>query len=455
MFRFIKHIVMMLAAACMVISLISQCTMPGFSGSRPKNVIIMISDGCGFNHVDAAGCYEYGEKGNQGYESFPVRYAVSTYSSEGHGYHPDSAWVSESWLKQKYTDSAASATAISTGQKTKNGMLGLDAGGNPAGNILERMENTGKASGVVTSVPFHHATPAGFIVHQKSRNDISRIIDEMLSQSTADVIMGAGHPAYDANGRKVSDEIMRDRLSGMAPLWAALHEGSAGNDADRDGIPDPWVLIESREAFRKLQSGPAPKRVFGLAPVSGTLQQGRSGDAYAPPYEIPLTETVPTLAEMSLAAINVLDDDPDGFFLMIEGGAVDWAAHRNQSGRLIEEQIDFNQAVRAVTEWIEQSSSWKETLLIITADHETGLLTGPDGSPGTGPVQKIPVKCNGKGRVPGLAWHSGSHTNSLVPFYAKGPGSRRFCRYADETDPVRGRYLDNTEIARALFDLYE
>ncbi len=80
---------------------------------------------------------------------------------------------------------------------------------------------------------------------------------------------------------------------------------------------------------------------------------------------------------MTKAALNVLDDDPNGFFIMIEGGAVDWAAHANQSGRLIEEMNDFNKSIEAVIRWIDTNSNWNETLVIITADHETGHLTGP------------------------------------------------------------------------------
>ena len=111
--------------------------------------------------------------------------------------------------------------------------------------------------------------------------------------------------------------------------------------------------------------------------VYTTLQQARAGDGKADPFVVPLTTSVPTLAEMSRAALNVLDNDPDGFVMMIEGGAVDWAGHANQSGRLIEEQVDFDLAVDAVLAWVEANSNWGETLLIVTGDHETGYLTGP------------------------------------------------------------------------------
>ena len=148
---------------------------------------------------------------------------------------------------------------------------------------------------------------------------------------------------------------------------------------------------------------------------------------------------------MSLAALNVLDDDPDGFFLMIEGGAVDWAGHANQPGRVIEEQIAFDQAVRAVVDWVKTHSDWSETLLVITGDHETGYLTGPNSNP-----DWMPIVNNGAGVLPGMEWHSGTHTNSLIPFFAYGVAVWQFYACADQLDPRRGAYLDNTEVGQVI-----
>jgi alkaline phosphatase len=190
--------------------------------------------------------------------------------------------------------------------------------------------------------------------------------------------------------------------------------------------------------------------VIGVAEIHGTLNQGRAGDANAAPFAVPRDENMPTLAEMTWGALNVLDEDPDGFVLMIEGGAVDWASHANQTGRMLEEMADFNRAVEAVIEWVERESSWDETLVIVTGDHECGYLTGP----GSDPDWKLPVN-NGAGNVPALEWHSGGHTNSLIPLFAKGAGAKTLRTFADETDPTRGPYIHNTEIAKALFALME
>jgi alkaline phosphatase len=267
--------------------------------------------------------------------------------------------------------------------------------------------------------------------------------------------MGCGHPYYDISGRPIEEPNFR--YVGDRESWEALLRCEAGADADSDGRPDSWTVIQTAEKFRSLMEGPTPSRVFGIAPIYRTLQQEREGDAQADPFEVPFVQTVPTLTEMALGALNVLDDDPDGFFLMIEGGAVDWACEENQTGRLIEEQISFNQAVEAVVEWIETHHRWDDTLLIVTSDHETGYITGPGSGLDLpdGDVTRTwrPLENRGKGKVPGMEWHSDEHTNSLVPMYAKGCGSARFVALADETDPVRGLYLDNTEIGLVMIEL--
>lgn len=186
-------------------------------------------------------------------------------------------------------------------------------------------------------------------------------------------------------------------------------------------------------------SGPTPKRVLGCPEVHSTLQQERSAPA--------LLSNVPTLAEMVKGGLNVLDNNPAGFFLMAEGGAIDWANHENNGVRMLEEMKSFRDAVDTVISYIERYSSWEETLLIITADHECGNLWG--GKPFT------PVKDNGIGVMPGIQYNSHDHTNSLVPFYAKGSSSDEFIRMAEETDPMRGQYIQNTEIAEFIFSLWK
>jgi alkaline phosphatase len=360
-------------------------------------------------------------------------------------YDPVLAWSDFEYVKSCYTDSAAAATAMATGVKTYDAAIGVDVDGVPLKNALELAEEKGKATGVVTSVEWTHATPAGHVAHNVNRDNYEAIGQEMVNLSAADVIMGAGHPWYDADGVLRATPNTFKYVGGQA-TWDALVAGTAGGDADGDGDTDPWTLIQTRAEFQSLMSGPTPSRVLGTAQVYQTLQQGRSGDAFADPYLVPGIESVPTLEEMTVAALNVLDDDPDGLYLMIEGGAVDWAGHSNQSGRMIEEAIQFERAVEAVVGWVQNNSNWGETLLIVTADHETGYLWGPGSDPAW-----MPIVNNGVGVLPGMQWHSQNHTNSLIALSAKGDAARMFSRYADQYDPVRGRYLDNTEIADLVF----
>jgi alkaline phosphatase len=423
-----------------------------------RNVIVMIADGSGYNHGETASDYLYGAPGGQVYAGFPVQYAMSTFLHGG-SYDPALAWASFDYVASGATDSAASATAMSTGTKTNAGFLGLDPGYAPLTHLVEQAEAWGKATGVVTSVELSAATPAGFVAHNSDRTAFEEIANEMIYSSTVDVIMGAGHPCYDDDGVYNGCSNSHQYVGG-AETWADLTDagGALGADADGDGVPDAWTLVETRAAFQALAEGPAPARVIGIPQVYATLQYDRSytrldrGVAWpeSDPYSTPLLTTVPTLAEMTLAALNVLDEDPDGFFVMIEGGAIDWASHGNSTGRLIEEQIDFDNAVEAVVDWVTANSNWSQTLLIVTADHETGYLWGPgSGQMPEGPVWN-PIVNNGAGSLPGMEWHSGDHTNSLVPLFARGGTASLFAAEVVAHDGVRGDYVDNTAIARVV-----
>ncbi len=422
---------------------------------RPLDIILMISDGCGYNCFDLASLYQYGRTGTQVYDSFPVRFAVSTYSASSTPYDPQKAWASFDFVLTDPTDSAAAATAMATGVKTNDNTVCLSPDGTKLTSIVEIAEVLGKKTGTVTSVPFCHATPASFLAHVDDRYKYGEIARQVIRESPVDVVMGCGHPYYDRSGRPVDEPDFR--YVGGKETWEALIQGEAGADADGDGQPDSWKVIQTADAFRSLIEGPAPSRVFGIAPSYRTFQQERDGDVQADPFDVPPVQTVPTLSEMALGALNVCDDDPDGFFLMIEGGAVDWACEDNQTGRLIEEQISFNKAVEAVIDWIEANSRWEDTLLIVTSDHETGYITGPGSGKELpdGDFSKTwkPLINKGKGKVPGMEWHRDYHTNSLVPLYAKGYGSERFSALADETDPVHGFYLDNAEIGLLMIEL--
>lgn len=420
--------------------------------AAPKNIILLISDGAGHNQFDIANFYETGAgysqvnvdpatgtvehipgTPNQVYESWPVQVSQSTHSANGRGnYTTENAWEGFGWVSSGATDSAAAGTALGTGVKTRNGQLGFDADGERLLTVGEQAKEVGKKVGLVSSVPFNHATPAGFIAHNQSRNDYHGLASEMID-SGVDVIMGGGHPNFNDNG------------STRVPNHTWISQGDFGRLLGGD---TEFSYLETRSDFEALTTGDTPEKVFGLAQVAETLQYNRSGlgNKNVQPFTDPAVANVPTLETMTKGALNVLDNGEDGFFLMVEGGAIDWAGHANQTTRVLEEQIDFNNSVDAVNNWVEANSSWDETLVIVTADHETGYLSGPGANPGWTAMTGT------AGELPSVSWHSGGHTNTVVPFYAKGAGADQFRDLADEWDLVRGAYLDNTEIGEAIFD---
>lgn len=459
-------------------------TPPAASGA--KNVILMISDGAGFNTWDAASMYQ-GRLGKQVYDGAGwVRLACTTYplsrNVEPSGsnrqdpnliYDPAKAWDATAvlrrgaktlpfagyeFLRRTATDSAAAGTAMATGVKTFDNAINWSDLGEPlAGRtIAEIAKGRAKRIGVVTSVQWSHATPATLGgAHNASRDNYAAIANEMLDAPWLDLIMGAGHPEFDDDGKPAAGKKQYKYVGGAA-TWERLRAGKH---------PGAWTLVETKAGFESLAQGPTPAKVLGVAQAATTLQAKRGkkktdspdaayrpGDPAAPgatPFACPFNPHVPSLETMTRAALNCLDDHPGGFFLMIEGGAVDWANHANQAERMIEEQIDFLGAVEAVVGWVEKHSHWDETLVILTSDHETGVIWGPRSDR----VAFEPIVDRGKARVPGLRYHCDSHGNSLVPLYARGPDSDQFLRLVRGTDAVAaakhgfsGQYVDNTDI---------
>jgi alkaline phosphatase len=414
------------------------------SSDCPQNIILIIVDGGGFTHIDAIDYYQYGKKDEQNFEKFPVKLAVTTFPLGG-SYDPNKAAQDFNYVRTGFTDSAAAATALATGIKTSNGSIGVDVNGHRLQNIIERCEKLGMSTGVVTTMPITDATPAGLVAHQQSRKDYEQIADEMINQSDLEVIFGCGNPFFDDDGKKLN-EPGSFKYVGSEKIWNSLVKGTAGADADGDKVADKWALIQSRKDFLNLAQGNTPKRVLGIAQAKSTLQEKRtcgelsrtSGNSVVP-FDVPLNQNVPNLSEMTKAALNVLNKDSDGFFVMIEAGAVDWASHDNNGARMIEEMRDFTRAADAVIDWVQTKSSWQKTLVIITADHETGYLI---------------VAASGK-KMPAMEWHTKDHTNSLVPFYAKGQGSKLFAEQVKGKDPLYGSYIDNIDIAKVIFALLE
>jgi len=408
----------------------------------PKNIIILIGDGMSYNTVTATNYYVHG-KDSVSYQYFPVKYACSTYNGmEKQEYRADSAWINFEWVRTagKYTDSAPAATALSTGKKSYDGAIGVDMKQQNLEHIMTFAKLQGKAAGVVSTVQFAHATPAGFVAHNVNRNNYSAIAIEMLN-SNMDVIIGAGHPDYTDNATAKTGT-KEYKYVGDAATWQSLVAGTLNN----------WSFTDDSSRVAQIAKGiNVPSKLCVVPRVASTLQQSRSIVDAQTPFADVRNKGVNDLSELSLAAINVLKQNNNGFVAMIEGGAIDWANHANQKGRMIEEQIDFNNTVDSVLAWVEKNGGWDNNLVIVTSDHECGYLLGPndnDNKPTTNPVVN-----NGKNVVPGMKYNSGNHTNMLIPLYAKGAGAEMFSLHADREDPIRGYYVDNTEVAKTCYTL--
>lgn len=416
----------------------------GWAGA--KNVIIMIADGWDYNQTAAL---KYYTGNNPTYSNLKVQYPSSTYSASTMknalsgtkpGYDPAAAWIrgadgvlkpSQDYFHGPATDSAASATALATGRKTTDGYVNMSISKEPLVSIARFAKQAGKSAGSISSVQWSHATPAVFgDAHNSSRGGYAEIAKEMVN-SDIDVIMGAGNPLFDDNGNPATRTY--DMVGGKE-TWDKLVASQFPN----------ITLLQTVQDFHKLASASNPKgKYIGTAQVSGTLQQSRSaGDSNSVHLET-FNKNVPSLALMTSAAINALSQNPNGFFLMVEGGAVDWANHSNQTGRMIEEMISFDEAVGTVIDWIKRNGGWNKNLLIVTGDHDSGLLLGPNG--------ETDIVDNGKGKLPGMKFFSSGHSNMIIPMFAQGAGSEMFrMLLSKDVDPVRGRWVDNTDIFRVM-----
>lgn len=470
----------------------------------PKNIIVMINDGAGWGTWDAAAYWQYGSREGTPYADFPQRFGVTTFplnsSSQPTGetnqsisYDPARAWdatevpaadlpfVGYQYLASVATDSAAAGTALSSGVKTYNNAINYNNHGQPVDYSALWAKRRGMATGVVTTVPFSHATPAAFAAQNESRNNYHALAHQMLSQGHMDLVMGAGGPGYDVNGKPCPQVPVPNSLDGCDTQWQYVSKEDwqqlqAGLTIG-DNPAGPWRLIRSRDDFSRLAEGklPVDRPLIGVAEVANTLQQARQekvvGTDASQPSGTRTIDSVPDLATMTRGALDFLKRRSDkGLFLMVEGGATDWAAHTSacgtewhygecgdqpQYGRLIEETVDFNNAVAAVVAWIEANGGWELNLLIVTTDHDNSLPMGSDAQQ----VAFAPVKSNGRGKMPGFSFRpTGNHSNALVPLWAKGTGAERFTErvrghdagYQQHVGLNDGSYIDNTDVAEVV-----
>jgi len=237
-------------------------------------------------------------------------------------------------------DSGCSATALAAGVTALPGTLGLNAQGAAVESVLERAKRAGKSVGLVSDTRITHATPAAFVAHVIDR-DLEYDIARQIAASKADVLLSGGRSFFSKpNGAKISAlELAKTNGFKIANNF---------NDLKSSVISGSTPLL-GLFAESAMQNGIAEKQHLAL--------------------NIDAKNREPTLVEMSAAALKLLSKNPEGFFLMIEAGQIDWAGHANDAGWLLHEMIRIDSVVDLVAQWQAESP---DTLLIVTADHETG-----------------------------------------------------------------------------------
>ncbi len=268
------------------------------------------------------------------------------------------------------TDSAAAGTAIACGEKTNNGVLGQRPDGSRLKSMLEYAAENELSTGVVVTCELTHATPAAFVAHVNGRNENENIAVE-YTQSKINVCIGGGRKYFEnRTDSKNLTEIMK-----------------------ANGFQVAYTMDEVKTASKD-------KLLAMLADIALDPYPAR-GDM---------------LPEATVAAINILNRNNKGFFLMVEGSQIDWAGHANDQEYLINETLDFDRAVKAAFDFAERDG---HTLVIVTADHETGGLTITEGNLQTGELTH--------------AFSTKGHTGVPVPVYTFGPGAEMFTGIFDNT----------------------
>lgn len=293
---------------------------------QAKYVFYFIGDGMGVNQVNGTEMYRAElQNGRIGVEpllftQFPIGTMASTFSATN-----------------SVTDSSAAGTALATGFKTYNGSIGMDDQKNPLQTIAEKAKKAGKKVGIATSVSIDHATPAAFYAHQPDRDMYYEIATD-LTKADFDFYAGSGF---------------------LKPTTTA----------DKKEAPSIYPIFE--EAGYTLARGYNDFKAKAPQADKMILIQKEGADTSSLPYAIDRKEDDLTLPQITESAINFLTKGENkGFFLMVEGGKIDWSCHANDAATTFNEVIDLNEAIKVAYEFYLKHP--KETLIVVTADHETG-----------------------------------------------------------------------------------
>jgi alkaline phosphatase len=355
------------------------------AADEPLSIILMIGDGMGFEHVELGRLVEVGEFGSLNLHDSEWNASVTTYSADA-----------------AVTDSAAAATAISTGTKTNNRYVALNPSLVPLETILEYAQTQNKSTGVVATSHLAHATPASFMTHVTDRGDYTEIARQIVDNANVDVLFGGGTSYFTG-----------------AQITTMASNG--------------YSVVYNRTALATVTSG----RVFGL------FASDHMDYEYDRDYSLQ-----PSIAEMTNKSIELLSQDADGFFLLVEGSKIDLAAHNDDKVRNALDTIAFDNAVDVAMDYVKDHNN---TILIVTADHETeGLvilshnLNSELPADFVSETDKRTLRAERANNVT-VDWTATYHTAQDVPFFAFGDA------FLDLTEDLT---IDNTDIYKLMKDFY-
>jgi alkaline phosphatase len=375
------------------------------------------------------------------------------------------------YIKLSYPDSANTATTLYTGVKSYNNAMGVDLFEKKLTTIQERAALLGKSTGVVTSVPITHATPGASISAVNRRNkydnnfpDLDNILQQSLRLFKPTVLLGGGHP-LDFENRTNAGPIFNYtyiRESTYNELKSNPTNNRYGYRFLERGPNAAQTLLNTARQLDPNQ-GERLLGLYGARGQNGNLPtRSANGDfsttgldnfsvsfTAIPNGQVPQPDTIrplaagetdaqfiakernenPTLADLTKAALEVLGKDPDGFWLMVEGGDIDWAAHDNNMDNLIGTMLSFDAAVQTVIDWIGTHGGWRRNVLIVSADHDHYLTLNPNfpdllKQKGADTLTFVENKPDAAGHFwgsdPTIKYGWTNHSNRPVPVYFQG-----------------------------------
>jgi alkaline phosphatase len=331
-----------------------------------RNIILFIGDGMGLSHLTAARINSFGPDGRFHLDHMPVTGLVTTHA-----------------VDNLITDSAAAGTALATGVKTTNGSIGVDSSGASHPTILETARDAGLSTGLVTTTYITDATPATFAAHVRSRAMKDEIALQLL-YARVNVLFGEGDHFYPPTDARSA------RKDGENPLALAKELG--------------YAIVENKGALDSTKAN----FLLGLFPDLTTDRM--KPELHSPPQ-------TPSLAELTAKAIKILNRNEKGFFLMVEEEGVDMGSHVNRDDYFIHHLNRLDEAVKVGLDFAARD---ERTLVLLTADHETGGVNVIGGV-----KRKKKVK---------LSWATDRHTGQPVPLFAFGPHALRFTGLKDNTE---------------------